>query len=190
MNLSSCFDRALATFKQNAAPLTLGALVILVSNALVSVLNRYVPGVSLLGIVVSAPLSGGLVLMAMRARRNHPIDLPQVFEGFNRAVPFIVVNLAISAGLLACGIGVFVTAFLFSFATVFVALGADFGPALMRSKDIALAHTGETALLLAVLIGLNLAGALLCGLGLLVSLPVSLLVLLEGLDQIEPGAAG
>jgi len=87
-------------------------------------------------------------------------------------------------------IGVFVTAFLFSFATVFVALGTDYGPALVRSKDLAVAHTGETALLIAVIVGVNLAGALLCGLGLLVSVPVSLLILLEGLDQLEPGAAG
>lgn len=187
MNISSCFEKATATFKANAVPLTFGALVLFVTNAGIGILNRYIPGASLLGIVATAPLSGGLMLMALRARRGAPVDVPQIFDGFNRAVPFIVVNLVIGAGALACGVGVLVTAFFFMFATVFVALGDEHGRALTRSKDIALAHVSETALLIAVLVGLNLAGALLCGVGLLVTIPLSSLLVLEGLEQLAPG---
>jgi hypothetical protein len=189
MNLSACFERAWSSFNKQPAPFVIAALVLLVLSGILSFIAQYFPPIGIVSPVVNALMAGGMIIMALRAQRGQAIDVPDVFLGFQRPAPFIIVQLATLAGLLLCGVGILVTGFLFTYAMVFVARGDDFGSALTKSKDLALARPSETLLLLVVVIALNIAGALLCGVGLLVALPVSVLLYVECLKDLE-GAGG
>lgn len=190
MQLGQCFERAWQLFKDNAAPFVLGALVIFVTNAIFSFLGTKVMGIQLLGSLVSSILYGGLAVMALKASQGQPIDVPEIFAGFQRPIPYIVVGLAVAAGLIACIVGVLATAFLFMFAIIYVARGDDFGSALKASYRVVTANVGDTAVLFVVVILLNIAGAIPLGLGLLVTIPLTILMLIEALNQLEraPGA--
>jgi hypothetical protein len=189
MNLSACFERAWSTFNKQPAPFVIAALVLLVTSGILSFIAKYFPPISIVSPLVNALIGGGMIIMTLRAQSGQAVDVPDIFLGFQRPVPFIVVQLATLAGILLCGIGILVTGFLFAYAMVFVARGDDFGPALTKSKDLALARPGETILLLVVVFAMNLAGALVCGVGLLVALPLSVLLYVECLKDLE-GAGG
>ena len=90
---------------------------------------------------------------------------------------YLLVGLATAAGVFLCGVGVVVTSVIFAFSPLLVVQGAGYQQALGRSKDLVMAHLGDVVVLWLVLLVVNLAGALACGVGLFVSLPVSMLAL-------------
>jgi hypothetical protein len=190
MNLSACFDRAWGSFTRQPTPLVMGTIVLVVTNAALGYLAQRFPPLSLISSVVTALMGGGLMTMAVRGSRGEIVAVEDVFAGFGRPVPFLVVHLASIAGVLLCGIGVFVTAFLFAYGMAYVARGEDIGAALGKSKDLALAKVGETLLLLIVVVAMNLAGALICGIGLLVSVPLSFCLIVEVLGELEGSRGG
>jgi uncharacterized membrane protein len=71
-----------------------------------------------------------------------------------------------------------------------VVQGAGYGQALRGSRDLVMAHLADIAVLWLVLLALNLVGALACGVGLFVSLPVTMVALARAHAQLaaEPPA--
>jgi hypothetical protein len=185
MQIGALLDRAFNQFKQTPAPFLIGMIVVIVVNGVLGVLSRHASLIGAANWVVTTLLSAGLVVMAVKAVRGQPFDVPDIFAGFSRPVPYLVISLAVTAGVLACGIGVLVTSFLFMFAQVYAAQGADFKEALLRSKDIVLANTGDCVMLALVLFALIIGGALACGIGLFVTGPVAMLLLVNALDSLE-----
>lgn len=83
-----------------------------------------------------------------------------------------------------CGIGVFVTGYLFLFAPLLVVDGRDFKAALRESKDLTTANLGDLLGLFIVLVGLNVLGAITL-IGWLAALPITSLMLVHAYEQVR-----
>jgi uncharacterized membrane protein len=137
----------------------------------------------MIGLLITGLFWGGLMVAARKAARGEVPTLGDAFSPFNeRPGDYILVGLAVVLGLLACGVGLFVTSFLFLFAPLCVVEGGDWQQSLTRSKDLVLANMGESVAFYLVLIALNLAGALAFGVGLLVTLPVTALAIVKAYE--------
>lgn len=146
------------------------------------------------GLFLSGLVSGGLMLAARRAMRGQAPTLSDAFEPFRaRQGDYLLVGIAVAGGVIACGIGLVVTSFLFMFAPLIVADGVDFKAALTRSKDLVLANLGDCLALYALLTVMNVLG-MITFIGWLVSVPVSAIAVVKAYEQLSqpailPGSA-
>lgn len=145
------------------------------------------------GLFLTGLVSGGLMLAARSAMRGREPTLSEAFEPFRaRQGDYLLVGIALAGGVIVCGVGVLVTSFLFMFAPLLVAQGADFKAALLRSKDLVLANVAELLVLYVLLAVINTLGVI-TFIGWLVSVPVSAIAIVKAYEQLSepeilPGA--
>lgn len=124
--------------------------------------------------------------MAIKAIRGEPVEIQDAFKPFvDRPGDYLIVGLAMQSGVVVCVVGIIATCFIFFFAPVLVAQGADYRGALRNAKDISLAHLGEVLALLLIVALINIAGALVFGIGLFVTLPVTYIAVVEAYEQLR-----
>jgi len=155
---------------------------LLVANIILVVL---ILGASLIpfgGVVVSGPLMGGMFYLLIDINTGEPFSLKRLFDGFTQnAVPLILAGLGVgiitSIGfvlLFLPGV-VFAGWYLFTYLYV-VDRDMDFWGAMEASRAVAFEnHIGIFLLALALSL-VNLVGALIVGIGLLVTMPFSFCV--------------
>jgi len=171
-----------ATMK-NIGPLVLMTLVILVAQVVLRVGFSGGRGVvalllSIATSVVSLILAMGLIRAALRVTDGGTPELSQLTET-DQLGPYIVqailVGLAIGIGLLACIIPGLIAAVLFAFAgyAVIDSRDGDAVGAIKRSFEIVKGNFGAVLGLMLLLMLINIAGALLCGIGLLFTYPMT-----------------
>jgi uncharacterized membrane protein len=175
-----------ATFKKNPGPLLAVAAVVLVVNAVFSglgnVLSRDAAGLGFVfqvgGFLVSILLALGLIRVALAVTRGEQADVAVLFQGERFGAYLgasILFGLMLAVGFLLCIVPGVIAAVIFGFygyALVDRSLGV--GEAFTRSGDITKGQRGTVFLLALALAGINLLGALACGVGLLVSYPVTI----------------
>jgi uncharacterized membrane protein len=186
MRIGECLEFGWETFKRHAGAFVLVTLALLVVQALLNaVFSTALKGAlgSAATLMISGLFSGGFMAAAREGARGHAPTLSDAFRPFtHRQGDFLIVGLAINVGLLACGVGIFVTSFLFLFAPLCVVEGADFKSALVRSKDLVTASVGEAIVFVLVLAAVNMAGALALGVGLLITIPISSLAVVKAYE--------
>jgi hypothetical protein len=191
MQSASCVEYGWEIFKRQTSGLVAAAFCLVVLQAASQPVFRFLlrsPIASLSGLFLTGLVSGGLMLVARRAMRGQEPTLSDAFEPFRaRQGDYLLVGFALAAGVIACGIGVLVTSFLFMFAPLLVADGADFKVALTRSKDLVLANLGDTLALFALLAAINMLGAITV-IGWLVSVPVSAIAVVKAFEQLSQPA--
>lgn len=129
---------------------------------------------------ISGLLMGGFMNVSVKGLRGEKPTLAAAFEPCTaRQGDYLLVGLASIAGILACGVGVLVTQLLFAFAPLLVVQGAGYKDALVRSKDLVVQKLADVVVLWLAIALVNLLGAIAFGVGLLVTLPVSMLALVE-----------
>ena len=171
-----------ATVK-NLGPLVLMTLVILLAQVVLQVGFSGGEGVialllSIATSVVSLILAMGLIRAALRVTDGGTPELSQLTET-DQLGPYIVqailVGLAIGIGLLVCIIPGLIAAVLFAFAgyAVIDAREGDAVGAIKRSFEIVKGNFGAVLGLMVLLILVNIVGALLCGIGLLFTYPMT-----------------
>ena len=171
-----------ATVK-NLGPLVLMTLVILLAQVVLQVGFSGGEGVialllSIATSVVSLILAMGLIRAALRVTDGGTPELSQLTET-DQLGPYIVqailVGLAIGIGLLVCIIPGLIAAVLFAFAgyAVIDARDGDAVGAIKRSFEIVKGNFGAVLGLMVLLILVNIVGALLCGIGLLFTYPMT-----------------
>ena len=171
-----------ATVK-NLGPLVLMALVILLAQVVLQVGFSGGEGVialllSIATSVVSLILAMGLIRAALRVTDGGTPELSQLTET-DQLGPYIVqailVGLAIGIGLLVCIIPGLIAAVLFAFAgyAVIDARDGDAVGAIKRSFEIVKGNFGAVLGLMVLLTLVNIVGALLCGIGLLFTYPMT-----------------
>ncbi|CAB4794571.1 MAG: hypothetical protein F2894_05675 [Actinobacteria bacterium] len=171
-----------ATMK-NLGPLVLMTLVILVAQVVLQVGFSGGRGVvalllSIVTSVVSLILAMGLTRAALRVTDGGTPELSQLTET-DQLGPYIVqailVGIAIGIGLLLCLIPGLIAAVLFAFAGYVVIDGRDGDAvgAIKRSFEIVKGNFGAVLGLFVLLMLINIVGALLCGIGLLFTYPMS-----------------
>ncbi len=172
-------------FKANAGPLVVTILVILVTNTLLGWLapNNTVLMVawSVLQVFVSLLLGLGIIRVALAVldgRTPYVNDLISTQGLLPYVIATLLFSVIVTIGLILCIIPGLIAGFLlqfYAFAILDDRSGGEADPiaALRKSFDVTSSHVGSLILLALACIGINFIGAMLCGLGLLVSIPVS-----------------
>ena len=185
MRIGECLQFGWDTFKRYTAAFVFTGLALFVAGAIAET----VAGVAarrlgpFLVMLVHGLFWGGWINVSRKAARGDEPTLRDAFAPFtDRPGDYVLVGLAISAGVLLCGVGALLTYFLFLFAPLCVAEGADWKQALTRSKDLMLANVGESVVFFLVLAAVNVAGAIALGIGLLVSVPVTTVAVVKAYE--------
>lgn len=190
MDISAYIGHGWNTFKANPGPFIVITVAVMVANVLVGVAGNFLP--FMLGSLVSMGLSGlalgALAQMGLKGSRGQSVELADVTVVLQRPVDFIVVGVAVSIGVVGCGVGLFVTQTLFTFAIFLVLAGVGYQQALATSMNAVKPRFTDVLLLMLVVFVLNIAGCILCGVGLLVSVPVGFIALAKAFDDFGFGA--
>jgi uncharacterized membrane protein len=218
-DVGASFNRALERFKPNAVAFILGVLIVGVTFAITSGMAVFLPSAILgggiiatsLGALLSAaismalwgPLVGGLMTMAGKACMGATPELGDVGIAFTngRLKDFVVAGAVIQSpsllgvipfvgGLIGGLIGM-VVSFLCIFTMVMVAEGMDAKSALYQSKAMVLANVKTVVIFCVVSFVLSFAGMIALLVGLLVTSPIVLLILVDtylGLKNGQPAA--
>ena len=141
-----------------------------------------VPLGGLATVVLMGPLLLGLVTLCMRFLRGEPADFGLLFSGFNNFLPAFLAQLVITIftaiGLCLCIIPGLIVSALYSLTFYYMYdQKLDFWPAMEASRTTVMANPGAWAILLIVIYAMNLVGSIPCGLGTLVTMPLSFLML-------------
>jgi uncharacterized membrane protein len=135
--------------------------------------------VSLVGGIVAQVIVAGLIKGALDTTDGRQVSVGGMFEGWDKGkvlVAAIIVSVATSIGTLLCYFPGLIIGFLFSY-TMFFVVDRNLAPidAIKASVSFVTSNLGPTILyyLLGVLV--VIAGALLCGVGLLAAVPIAIL---------------
>ena len=140
-------------------------------------------------VVVSAFLQAAIIRGALILARGEKLEIGQmfVFDNFgNVLLAAIIVGALTAVGFLFCGVGALVVWFFTTFYLFFVVdKGVPAWESVVASFNLVKENIGTVALLILAVIGANIVGAILCGIGLLVSMPVSFLALTYGYLRLQ-----
>jgi uncharacterized membrane protein len=143
----------------------------IVGALLMLVLSSVVP------VILQGAMIIGLHIMAIKKLQNRTPEFADVFKGFNYFVPALVASLLISVGVFVGMIFCIIPGLVILAVTMFSYLfivdrNMDFWPAIQASHEVVkLDYLGFTLFILALGV-LQIVGALLCFVGLLVTLPI------------------
>jgi hypothetical protein len=189
-SVGECVEFGWNEFKRKPAAYVLTTFVLLVAFAAAQFATMHLRNVGfLVGLVLGPMYWICNVAVARKGATGAEPTLNDAFRPFSeRQGDYLMVSLAIASGAILCGIGIVVTWFLFAFSAILVLDGRDFKTAVIESKDLVLKHPAEVAILVIVLVALSVAGALACGVGTLVTTPISALAFVKAYEQLtRPG---
>jgi serine/threonine protein kinase/tetratricopeptide (TPR) repeat protein len=202
LNIRNCLRRGWALVRSDFWPLVgMSAFVLVVLSAASSsgvvLSNRQSSGTtSILGILLSGPFMGGLYLYFLKKIRREAAGVETAFTGFRHSFPHLVIagflaTLLTGLGVLCLilpGIYLFV-AWLFTFPLI-IDQRLDFWPAMRLSRKVISKHWWKFLGFLVVLGLINLAGVLVCGVGLFITFPITFAALMYAYEDIFGPAAG
>lgn len=185
-NMGQYFSRGWEIFKAKALPFIGFTLLVVVGLAILSLIlpyplgsgnpNEGQVGGNLIGNILITLLAPGFYIVAFQIARNRPTSFGDFFRGFNRALPILL--LGIVSGILI-GIGFFflilpgiylAVAYMLSL-PLLLDKNLDFWPAMETSRKV-VTKKWFSFLGLGILLSLlNVVGALILGVGLLVTIP-------------------
>lgn len=166
-------------FKNNVGPL-LGA------NLLMIVILCVASIVPFGSIVLTGPLMLGLYKMTRAAVHGGTVEFGDLFSGFQKFLPAFLASLLIMIfsciGMLFCIIPGILVSILYMPTYLFILDGMEFWNAMEASRRMVMNNFGQWIMLALVLFVLNLVGCLACGIGLLVTAPMSYVVVVLAFD--------
>lgn len=147
--------------------------------------------------LVIGPLQVGIFYIIFEKMRGKPINIGDIAKGFNFFIAAVLSNILISIfsaiGFLLCIIPGLIIMALYIFAPpLIVEKNLDFWAAMEESRKVAKEHLFELTLFLFILALINLVGVLVCGIGIIFTLPLSFAAIAVGYDELigvekEPG---
>jgi len=128
--------------------------------------------------VVSGPIQAGFFLVARRRMLDQRTDLNDLFAGFGRFVDaflaYVVTFVFLLIGLAFCIVPVFIVADFYLFTYLFIVdRQMAFWEAMEASRRLVMQNLVGYTLFALLLISLNFLGLMLAGVGLLVTVPVT-----------------
>lgn len=166
-------------FKKNIGGYIGFTIVLVVLSLIFAQINRSAsPLGSVISLVVTGPLTAGWYIVAFKQLRSRPPEFGDFFKGFNNFLPFFLVYLItgilISLGLVLLILPGIYLAVAYIFAMPFaVAQRMDFWSAMEASRKLITKNWFSFFGFVLVLFLINVVGALLLGVGLLVTIPLS-----------------
>jgi hypothetical protein len=201
VKIGDYFSRGWEIFKSKALLFILFTLLLFVIQVVISILpfplgagggGEDSPGGGILSFIYSiiAPvLAAGYYFVAFQVARGRSAEFNDFFQGFNRFLPIFLTAL-VSTILTAIGLvflilpGIYLAvAYLFAQPLV-IDKGADFWQALETSRKLITKKWFAFLGLLLLIFLLNVAGAILFGIGLLVTFPLSVCVIAAAYEDI------
>ena len=148
-------------------------------------------------VVLHGPLIAGMHIFTTKKLLGRRAEVADLFKGFDFFVPTLVASLLIALfvtlGTLLCIIPGLVVSAMYSFTYLFIVdKRMDFWPAMQASHEIVKRDYFGFTMFIVLLILVNLLGALCCGVGLFVSVPVTwaaITVAYKELVGFEPATA-
>lgn len=179
-------SRGWELFKENAGGfIGFSALILFINFAL-----HFVPMLGfLVQAAVYAPLFGGFYIVAFKMIKRQKVEFPDFFKGFNYFLPLLLGGLLTGfftmVGLLLLLVpGIYLAVSYVFTLLIIVDRGVDFWQAMEISRKIAGRNWLGLFLFLTVLFLINVGGALLFGVGLLVTIPFTLCAVAVAYDDI------
>ncbi|MBK9178810.1 MAG: hypothetical protein IPM45_04435 [Acidimicrobiales bacterium] len=134
--------------------------------------------IQIVGWLITILLSLGLIRVALKVTRGEEPQVSDLFITDNYGVYLVtsvIFGIVMAVGLMLCIVPGIIWGIIFGFyGFAIVDRNDDLGGSFSRSSEITKGQRGTLFVLGLALIGINILGALLCGLGLLVSYPVTL----------------
>ena len=163
---------------KNVGPLLLITIVIIVVQIVINVVGQAAGNfffsliLSILGWVVSMILSMGLIRAALAVVRGETPEVNMLFETEGLGsyiVAAIIFGIAFGIGLILCIIPGIIIGIIWMFYGFLIVENPTLGPtdALKQSQEMTKGRIGELFVFGLALFGINIVGALLCGIGLL-----------------------
>ncbi|MBD2002060.1 MULTISPECIES: hypothetical protein [Cyanophyceae] len=166
------------TFKKNPGGFVGFTLVAILINIAIAIVSQSVPLESFISLLISGPLNAGFLIVAFKLLKNRATTFGDFFRGFNNYLPLFLVSL-VSSVVIAIGF------LLLIIPSIYLAVAYIFALPLVLEKKMSFWDGMELSRKLIskqwfsflgfalVLVLLNLAGVLLLGVGLLVTIPIS-----------------
>ena len=128
--------------------------------------------------IISPPLHAGLFIVAHKLILEEPVEFGDFFKGFEKFGVFLAAGLVSSLltflGTLLCIIPGIYLGIAYSFTLLFIIdQGLEFWPAMENSRKLVTRNFFPMFGFLLLLFLINLGGAILCGLGLLLTVPLT-----------------
>lgn len=167
------------TFKKNAGGFIGFTVVLFIINIALAKINESASPVgSLISLLISGPLNAGFLIVAFKVLRHRETAFGDFFRGFNNYLPLFLVSLVsgvlIGLGFLLLIIPGIYLAVAYTFALPLVLdKKMNFWDAMEFSRKLISKNWFSFFGFAFVLVLINFAGALLLGLGLLVTIPLS-----------------
>lgn len=183
LSVGAAFSYGWQKFSQNAGPLIIVTLLVWAAGVVINVIGRAFSSVlgqlifSVIAFVVTQVMTRGLVRAALTIVNGGRPDPGSAFS-FDNIGPFLVgsilFGLVVGVGLILCVIpGLILGALLGFWAFACVEQDIDGVSALKRSLELTRNNLGPALLFGIAYVVVNLIGAILCGIGLLVTIPLS-----------------
>lgn len=143
-----------------------------------TLLTMIICGASIIGLILGGPMLGGLYALLLKRLRNQPGTFGDVFAGFNVAflplmLGHIVSQLLTGIGLVLCIIpGIYLAVSWMFTMPLIMDKRLDFWAAMELSRKMVAKHWWGLFGLLLVSGLVGLAGVLLCGIGLIITMPI------------------
>jgi serine/threonine protein kinase/cytochrome c-type biogenesis protein CcmH/NrfG len=200
LNIRYCLRRGWALVRNDFWPLVgMSAFVLVVLSAASSFEVVWTSGnssgnpsgkTSILGLLLSGPLMGGLYLYFLKKIRREDAGVETAFTGFRQPFPHLVIGGFLASLLTVLGFvclvlpGVYLfVAWIFTFPLI-VERRLDFWPAMRLSRKIISKHWWKFFGFLIVLALINVAGMAACGVGLFITFPVTFAALTYAYEDI------
>jgi uncharacterized membrane protein len=152
-------------------------------------------GRGLIQLVIGGHLAAGFYVFALRQARGQPADFGDFWRAFQAFLPFfllgILTKLLTGIGLVLCILpGIYLAV---SYMLVYPILwdtGMDFWDAMELSRKVVTAHWFSWFAFALLIVAMNIAGVLLCGVGLLATIPISYCAVAAAYEEVLGRPAG
>jgi len=139
------------------------------------------------GIILAGPLMVGLYKIALEGARGEAMDFSDVFSGFKKFLPSFLAYLLITVfsgiGMIFCIIpGILISIMYMPTFLFIVDQNLDFWDAMEASRKMVMNNFGAWILLMVVVCLMNIVGMLVCCVGMLVTAPMSMVMICMAYD--------
>jgi uncharacterized membrane protein len=188
-SVGNAFSYGFDKFKANLGPILITALILLAGVVLVQIVEFVVTGsersfvgtlfFGALSLVVQTVIQAAIVKGSLDITRGKPLSLNSMLEGIDWAqvvIAALILGVATLVGFVLCVLPGFAVMFLTAFTLYFIIdKGLPAIDAIKASVSFVMANAGTLIVFFLACIAAYFVGALLCGVGLLVAIPVVVL---------------
>lgn len=183
-DIGSMLGESWNVFKNNVGPLLGGMvlmMVIIAAGNLIPIVGLVIP------MLLGGPLVLGYYKMVRSAIAKQPVEFGDLFSGFQKFLPaflaYLIIAIFTGIGTLLCIIPGIIVSILYAPTWLFLLNdNLDFWPAMEASRKMVSANFVQWLLLFLVMMGINIAGGLACCVGVLVTFPMTFVLITLAFD--------